>query len=150
MPTECDHSHHIEEFKRLAKSRGLKITRQRLEIFRSLVEAKDHPSAESVFSRIRRRLPSVSLDTVYRTLATFEHLGLALKFQVLGGEARYDGNVSPHYHFACARCRSIMDFEWREFESCALPAQAGGIGRVDSRQVFLVGVCESCLKTPGI
>jgi len=135
----------LEMFKTISQDKGLRLTHQRLEILRELVEAKDHPSAEMVFGRVRRRLPTISLDTVYRTLSTFDDLGLIMRVPVTGDQGRFDADTSPHHHFVCSRCKSIYDFMWDEFDKLILPMDSAALGRVDDRRVVVRGVCQDCL-----
>lgn len=137
----------LERFKVISQDKGLRLTHQRLEILRELVGAKDHPSAEMVFGRVRRRLPTISLDTVYRTLSTFDDLGIIMRVPVTGDQGRFDADTSPHHHFVCSRCKSIYDFMWREFDQLVLPDDSEALGRVDDRRVVVRGVCQECLGT---
>jgi len=66
----------LERFKAAARRAGIRLTHQRLEIFREVAATEEHPDAETVFRGIRKRVPTVSLDTVYRTLWLLEDLGL--------------------------------------------------------------------------
>ncbi|WP_243367640.1 Fur family transcriptional regulator [Fundidesulfovibrio soli] len=134
----------LERFKGISQEKGLRLTHQRLEILRELVAAKDHPSAETVFGRVRKRLPTISLDTVYRTLSTFDEVGLIMRVPVTGDQGRFDADTSPHHHFVCSRCKSIYDFLWDEFDSLELPENSKALGRVDDRRVVIRGVCEKC------
>jgi len=136
----------LDKFKSISQDKGLRLTHQRLEILRELVGAKDHPSAETVFGRVRRRLPTISLDTVYRTLSTFDDLGLIMRVPVTGDQGRFDADTSPHHHFVCSRCRSIYDFFWNEFDQLVLPDDSESLGRVSDRRVVVRGVCHVCLN----
>lgn len=69
-----------------------------------------HPSADAVFTRLRDRMPTLSLDTVYRTLATIEELGLVARVQVLDTVAHHDGDVTRHHHLVCTGCQALEDF----------------------------------------
>lgn len=142
MPMDFDSA--LERFKGISQDKGLRLTHQRLEILRELVGAKDHPSAETVFGRVRRRLPTISLDTVYRTLSTFDEVGLIMRVPVTGDQGRFDADTSPHHHFVCSRCKSIYDFMWDEFDLLQLPEGSTALGRVDDRRVVVRGVCEKC------
>ncbi len=133
-----------EELKTLFADKGLKLTHQRLEILNVLAEAKDHPSAETIWERVKKRAPTVSLDTIYRTLGAFESHGLAQRIPVEGEQARYDGDVSQHHHLVCRKCRSIEDFDWPEFDIASLPEKAQAWGRVEDAQVIVRGECEKC------
>lgn len=133
-------------FEEALSEAGLRMTHQRLEIFAELAKAKDHPSAEMVFERVRERMPTVSLDTVYRTLTTFEELGLVLRLQVFADQARFDAVTEPHHHLVCDSCKAIVDFNWSVFEGADLPAQAEEWGSIARKQVVLRGLCRTCLK----
>ena len=139
----------LDRFKDISQEKGLRLTHQRLEILRELVGAKDHPSAEVVFGRVRRRLPTISLDTVYRTLSTFDDLGLVMRVPVTGDQGRFDADTSPHHHFVCSRCKSIYDFLWSEFDELELPANSQSLGRTADRRVVVRGVCQACLDGHG-
>ncbi|GFK92766.1 Transcriptional regulator PerR [Fundidesulfovibrio magnetotacticus] len=143
--TVMDFDSALERFKSISLDKGLRLTHQRLEILRELVGAKDHPSAEMVFGRVRRRLPTISLDTVYRTLSTFDELGLIMRVPVTGDQGRFDADTSPHHHFVCSRCKAIYDFFWDEFDRLTLPLDSEALGRADDRRVVLRGVCTRCM-----
>lgn len=134
----------LEELHHLCRSSGLKLTNQRVEILRELARATDHPSAETLFQRVRKRLPGVSLDTVYRTLGTFERLQLVDKLNVAQDQGRFDADRSPHHHLVCRVCKRIEDFCWEDFEQAQLPDAVQQWGDVDSRHVVVTGVCRSC------
>jgi Fur family peroxide stress response transcriptional regulator len=137
----------LEKFKVISQDKGLRLTHQRLEILRELVGAKDHPSAETVFGRVRKRLPTISLDTVYRTLSTFDELGMIMRVPVTGDQGRFDADTSPHHHFVCQRCKSIYDFMWHDFDELELPRGSAALGRADDRRVVVRGVCVNCLDS---
>ena len=71
--------------------------------------ATDHPRAERIFDDVRRLHPHISLATVHRTLETLCAIGEARKVTMLYDSARYDGNLDPHHHVVCVKCRSIRD-----------------------------------------
>ncbi len=123
---------------------GLRMTHQRLELFRELVGSPGHPSAEELHQRLRERIPTLSLDTVYRTLATFEALGLVRRISSPDHVARYDANPSPHHHLVCVRCRSIEDFSWPAVDELELPPRAAGWGLVQGVRAEVWGVCSAC------
>ena len=120
----------FRRFEQICKAAGLKVTQQRLEIYRQLLKAKDHPAAETLYTRLARRLPTLSLDTVYRTLATFERLGLVHRLETTGSQARYEALTSPHHHFLCDRCGKVIDFSWQDFDTLAPPPPPAGAERV--------------------
>lgn len=134
----------IQGFEEVCRSKGLRLTHQRTEIFRELAQSSGHPTAEYVFNRVRRRLKTISLDTVYRTIATFEECGLIKRIQVVGDAARFDVNLSVHHHLVCSRCEKIEDFYWPDFDRLKLPDSARQWAEIDSRHVELRGLCQRC------
>lgn len=134
----------LEAFARRCRERGLKLTHQRLEIYRELASDLSHPSAEEIHTRLAPRLPTLSLDTVYRTLTTLEQHGLISRLEVLDDRARFDANLEPHHHLVCIRCRRAVDLAWPQVDRLEMPAAAAGWGEVASRHLELRGVCAEC------
>ena len=137
----------MEQFVTACRSAGLKVTHQRTEIYRQLLVIADHPSAEILHTRILATLPSISLDTVYRTLATLEQHGLVTRIQTAESQARFEVAYTPHHHLICSRCKQVMDFHWPAIDSIALPAIAGQWGQVESKTIVMYGVCKNCSKS---
>ncbi|MFZ5811025.1 MAG: Fur family transcriptional regulator [Thermodesulfobacteriota bacterium] len=138
-----------QDFRRLFAQNGLKLTHQRLEIYSELVSAHDHPCAETVWKRVRERVPTISLDTVYRTLTTLREHGLAVRVPVDGDTARFDGNVTPHHHLACECCGRIDDLPLNEFDPGRFQKTVAHWGRVRDAQVVIRGICRRCLESGG-
>ncbi|MBI1389118.1 MAG: transcriptional repressor [bacterium] len=136
----------VKTFTDLCRTQGLKVTHQRLEIYQALLETIGHPAAEDVYHLIRHKLPTVSIDTVYRTLALFEEHGLISRVQCLSDKGRFDSNVEPHHHFICVECKAIYDFYWPEFDRLLPPDSIGALGEVRVERAELRGVCKHCLK----
>ena len=84
----------------VAREAGLKITHQRLEIFRELAGTEEHPDAETIFRAVQLRMPTVSLDTVYRTLWMLHDLGLVKTLGPQRHGVRFDANLDRHHHFS--------------------------------------------------
>lgn len=133
-----------ERFAFAVRAAGVKLTPQRAAIYREVARTDNHPDIETVFKCVRRTMPSISLDTVYRAMALFAELGLVATVRPLGRHVRFDANISPHHHFICTRCGATVDFKHREFDTLRVPASAAAIGRVDSRHVELRGFCARC------
>ena len=134
----------IELFREVCKSHGVKVTPQRLEIFLEIMDAHDHPGADEIYNSVRERMPTVSFDTVYRSLATFEQLGLIGKVLLFEDRARFDPNTETHHHMVCAECKTITDFYWPEFDCADLPPGTEGWGRVRSKHIRIRGTCARC------
>jgi Fur family peroxide stress response transcriptional regulator len=136
----------LAEFPDRCKEAGLRVTPQRLEVYRALVGTDEHPDAETLFGRVRERMPTVSLDTVYRTLASLEEHGLISRVEALGNRARFDANRDRHHHYVCRECGLVRDFYSEALNAFAPPRQVRGWGGVESVHVQLRGVCSECAK----
>ena len=91
------------------RARGLRLTGPRRVIFEVLRGTETHPTAEWLHRLVRRRLPRVSLGTVYRNLRLLVAEGLAS--EIPGPHARFDANMAAHHHFTCVRCGRIVDVD---------------------------------------
>ena len=122
----------------------MKLTHQRIEIFREVLQSGDHPDAEKVFQGVRGRMPTVSLDTVYRTLWWLKDLGLITILGLSRERARFDANLSRHHHFVCTQCGLTRDFYSDEFDSLKLPDSVLSFGHAENIQVEVKGRCLKC------
>ena len=136
----------LDAFGEACRGAGLRLTHQRLEIFRELAEATDHPSPEIIYKRLKRRLPTISLDTIYRTLSTLEKYNLIKRVQTMENQARFEAGMEQHHHLICRNCREIIDFKWENFDTSNLPADVFNWGRIENKNVVLYGLCKKCLK----
>src|SRR5215475_2556564 len=116
----------LAEFAGRCRAGGLAVTPQRLAIIRALLASDEHPRADVIYARVRREHPHISLATVHRTLETLCEIGEARKVTMLHDSARYDGNMAPHHHVVCVKCRRVRDIEIPELEK--MLAGRGAIG----------------------
>ena len=134
--------HHLEA---VARKAGVKLTHQRLEIFRELAATEEHPDADSIFRAVQQRMPTVSVDTVYRTLWTLHELGLVTTLGPHGDSMRFDANLEQHHHYVCVRCGLVRDFESADLDALRVPETVKKLGSVADAHVEVRGVCASCL-----
>jgi Fur family peroxide stress response transcriptional regulator len=134
----------MKHFEEVCRSAGVKITHQRMEIYRHLAESGQHPDAGAVLRGIRKRIPTISLDTVYRTLWMLTDLGLITMLGPPRERARFDANLSRHHHFVCRRCGLVRDFYSDAFDELRLPETVAEIGLVETTHVEAEGVCRAC------
>jgi Fur family peroxide stress response transcriptional regulator len=134
----------VQAFVQTCRQRGMKITHQRMEIFRELAASAEHPDAETVYQSVCARVPSISRDTVYRTLATLEVEGLIRKVSPLVERARYDANAERHHHFICTVCGMVRDFYSEDLDDLPIPPAVKTLGEIESAQVEVRGVCSAC------
>ena len=124
----------------------IKATHQRMEILRELAGTEQHPDAETVYNAVRKRVPAISLDTVYRTLKLFEEKGVIVRMGAMKERARFDANTSRHHHFVCTQCGLVRDFYDEALNSLNAPQEVPEMGCVDSVYVELRGLCRTCRK----
>ncbi|MFO0846760.1 MAG: transcriptional repressor [Gemmataceae bacterium] len=101
----------IADLRQALERAGWRYTRQRVEVFAHLRSIDSHPTAEQVFASVRRRLPNISLATVYKALDALVDAGLAARLADEQGPVRYDGKAHPHYHLRCERTGQLCDLE---------------------------------------
>ena len=138
--------HRFTQLMAVAREAGVKMTHQRLEIFREVASSLEHPDAETVFRAVQARMPTVSLDTVYRTLWTLTDLGLITTLGPRHERVRFDANLLPHYHYICTRCGSARDFECAKLDMVRILEAAEGFGSVVAARVEVRGTCGECAK----
>ncbi|MDX9721066.1 MAG: transcriptional repressor [Myxococcota bacterium] len=134
----------LARFTQAARDAGLKLTQQRLEIFRELASRVDHPSAEALFKALKPRLPTVSLDTIYRTLWMLAELNVALTLGPKQGSVRFDANLEQHHHFVCTQCGLTRDFNSEALDALPLPEEAQAFGTAQRLQLEVRGLCIDC------
>lgn len=136
----------VAQFMAVARDRGLKLTPQRLEIFREVASSLDHPDAETVHRAVHARMPTVSLDTVYRALWMLSDMGLVSTLGLRHESVRFDANPRKHHHWVCIRCGLTRDFEGAALRALRLPDAVKGLGNVVSTHLEVRGVCGICAR----
>lgn len=134
----------MDAFQARCRETGLKVTPQRMAVYKALVETVEHPSAEMVFRKVRRTFPSISLDTVNRTLLTLNDMGVAFVVEGSGDAKRFDANLASHQHFKCLKCKRIIDFHHEPFDRVDVPENLVGHVTVLRKTVYLEGLCDRC------
>jgi Fur family peroxide stress response transcriptional regulator len=137
--------HRLEHLKAVAKKAGVKLTHQRLEIFRELASTEEHPDADSIFRAVQHRMPTVSVDTVYRTLWMLHDLGLVTTLGPQRDGVRFDANLEQHHHYVCVRCGLVRDFESADLNALHVPDAVKELGSIADAHVEVRGVCAKCL-----
>ncbi len=134
----------LGEFAERCRQGGLAVTPQRLSIIKALLSCNEHPRADTVYAIVRREHPHISLATVHRTLETLCDIGEARKVTMLHDSARYDGNVTPHHHVVCVRCRRVRDVAIPELEALLKGREAIGEFKVLGGSLEILALCSRC------
>jgi Fe2+ or Zn2+ uptake regulation protein len=127
------------------RERGIAVTPQRLAVMGSLRHRRDHPTAENIYQEVRRQLPAISFNTVYKTLEILCQNGMVIKVNPLHEVARYDGDTGPHAHLICRRCHVIVDLDWQPELPALSPEQQNGF-QVEFTSLTFWGLCPQCQR----
>ena len=119
-------------------------TRQREVVLSVVRSTMDHPSADWVFRQARRRLPHISLGTVYRNLKRLTADGLIREIHAGGQGTRFDGNTGDHHHVRCVGCGRVNDLPLTVDTSREEAAARALNFRILGHQVEIQGVCAQC------
>jgi Fur family peroxide stress response transcriptional regulator len=128
-----------------AAERGLRMTPQRDALLRLLSQTLTHPTADELFRKVRRELPSVSHATVYRNLQELVRARLIARLERAGGPVQYDANPDEHHHFVCASCGRVTDVYLKDV-GYAIDSRRSGPApaRIDRAELQLHGLCVAC------
>jgi Fe2+ or Zn2+ uptake regulation protein len=122
----------------------LRQTEQRKAVFEALMEQADHPSAVDVFMRVKTRVPSISLATVYNCLVALTDSGVIRAVNHEREPSRFCANLQEHAHLFCTQCGSVTDLP---LHSPLIPdhiwALPKGV-RISHQQVSFQGLCARC------
>lgn len=128
----------------MVRWKPLRTTRQRQVVLEELKKLSSHPTAAQLYEIARRRLPKISLGTVYRNLELLAANGMIQKLEIGSGEAHFDGRPDRHYHVRCVRCERVEDVP-------DLPADFAKelVDRLDGYEILGVhltftGICPDC------
>jgi Fur family peroxide stress response transcriptional regulator len=126
-----------------------KHSRQREAIRENLKHRNDHPTADMIYSDVRKEFPNISLGTVYRNLSLLRDLGEIRVISGINGADRFDGSVRPHDHFICRRCGCVCDIDRIDAGRLVREAESHFDGSIEDCCVAFYGLCPSCSRQDG-
>jgi Fe2+ or Zn2+ uptake regulation protein len=128
---------------RLANS-GFRSTSRRAQVYRVLVEERDHPTAEEVFIRAKRSMPEISMATIYNCLDALVRSGVARQVTVDRGAARFCPNMQEHCHFYCHTCDTVFDIALPAGDPAGIRLPKGFAAR--RYEIAIHGTCAACAR----
>jgi len=134
----------MENLVQMLRAHGIAVTPQRLAVLAVLQNSREHPTADHIYQEVRRQLPAISFNTVYKALEVLCLKGMAVKVNPLHEVARYDGTTAPHAHLICRQCHRILDLDWEPSELPALSTEALQGFKVDQSSLTFWGFCPRC------
>ena len=126
------------------RDRRIAVTPQRLAVMAVLQGRRDHPSADHIYQEVRRGLPAISFNTVYKTLEILCQRGMVIKVNPLHAVARYDCETGQHAHLICRQCHHIIDLNLEASEIPSLAAEDLHGFAVEHPSLTYWGLCPRC------
>ena len=143
-----DTSTRIDTLVEKLRTRGHRITPQRLAILKVLVASEAHPSVDQVYDQVKAAFPTTSLATVYKTVSIVKAMGEALELEFSQGSNRYDGKKPyPHPHVICTQCQKIIDYETVEIDAMVTKIKQATGFEIDNHRLDFYGICTACQKS---
>ncbi|HJB32259.1 transcriptional repressor [uncultured Oscillibacter sp.] len=119
-----------------------RFSHQRERIYQTVLERRDHPTAEMVYQQLKPEMPRLSLGTVYRNLQQMAREGRLA--EVDGPVTRFDAVTRPHTHFQCRFCGALMDLEAMPYDEALDRAAAAQGYQVTGHSLVFTGACPRC------
>ena len=129
------------------RSKGFRLTPQRLKIYHILAEAGAHLSPVEVFERARQELPGLTEPTVYRTLQFLRAQGLLVAGEAGSGNLVYEVADHLHHHLVCRSCGNTVEIDHGTLDGLYADLKAQTGFEIDSRHLTLYGLCPDCQPT---
>jgi Fur family ferric uptake transcriptional regulator len=126
------------------------MTHQREVILEEIRKVNTHPTADEVYTMVRKRLPRISMGTVYRNLEILSTLGLIQKVGPVTSQMRFDGNTRVHYHIRCLRCGRLGDAPMEPVSNIEDPVRGATDYAILGHRLEFVGICPLCGKKEGL
>lgn len=138
------HAERETAFREMCHSNGLAATHQRAVIYDEIMNWSGHPSPEEIYSRVKKKIPAISLATVYKALHAFLESGIVRKVSVHSGTLLIESNPEPHHHLVCTSCRNIVDIAYDAIGQVEIKPGVPKGFRVQRCSVEVLGICERC------
>ena len=128
------------------REKKLKLTPQRIAVYKYLKSTNEHPSAEVIYKALQPTYPTMSLATIYKALKTLVQVELIIELNVGEGNFRYDGNMATHPHIQCISCGRVDDIEGINFSNVNEDVKPYSNYEVLASKIYFYGLCENCKK----
>jgi len=126
------------------RSKCYKATPQRIAICRFALSSKEHPSAQKVYSEVKKTHPTLSLSTVYKTLQVLKELGMLQELSSSLSQTRFDPNVKLHINLVCIQCGKIEDVDDPVGKELIKRLMGMAEFTVTEHHIDVYGVCRKC------
>ena len=131
-------------FRELCQENGIAVTHQRQVLYEVMKSMHGHPSPEEVYARVKKKIPAISLATVYKNIHLFVESGVFREVSMHHGSVRVEMNREPHHHMVCSKCKGITDIGEKELGLVSTHRRLPGGFLVERYAVDVIGVCAKC------
>lgn len=130
----------------MVDSEKVRMTKQRRLILQALRENNIHPTADMVYEMVRKKMPRISLGTVYRNLEILTALGEIQTLELSGSQKRYDGIPQKHYHIRCLHCGRVDDAPVAPLNRLEDDLYESTVYTIMGHRLEFIGLCPDCSK----
>jgi Fur family peroxide stress response transcriptional regulator len=131
-------------FREICQENGLAVTHQRQVLYEVMKSMHGHPSPEEVYAKVKKKIPAISLATVYKNIHLFVENGVFREVSMHHGSVRVEMNGEAHHHMVCSKCKAITDIGEEELGLVAKRDKLPGGFLVERYAVDVIGVCAKC------
>ncbi len=132
----------VQTIVRRFSEKDIRLTPQRISVYRYLLENRTHPTVDAVYCSLKSDNPALSKTTIYNTVDALTKAGLVRVVRTGEGEVRLDGFTENHGHFYCNQCNDVIDFS---LDGCNVPSSLGDFSLTEF-DVRATGLCPNCQK----
>ena len=136
-----------KSFRELCRENGIAVTHQRQVLYEVMKTMHGHPSPEEVYARVKKKVPAISLATVYKNIHLFVESGVFSKVSMHHGSLRVEMNDEAHHHMVCSKCKAITDIGEKELGLVSKKDKLPGGFLVERYAVDVIGICAKCQQT---
>jgi Fur family peroxide stress response transcriptional regulator len=136
-------------FRDLCRQHRLAATHQRRVIYETVMSLRGHPSPELIYDGVRKKIPTISLATVYKNVRTFLDSGMLREVSFHHGSLRVEPNEHEHHHLVCVRCKQITDLAAESLGPVRVKERLPRGFQVTRITVDVLGVCATCTAKEG-
>jgi len=134
----------LEKISQKLKSGNIKVTPQRIAIYKFLCETNSHPTAEIIYNNLKENYPTMSIATIYKTLTTLAKANLIQELNINDSSLHYDANTNFHSHLICTCCNSIFDYDISTENNIDKEIETKTRFSVEYKQIYFYGKCKNC------
>jgi Fur family peroxide stress response transcriptional regulator len=133
-------------FRELCREQGIAATHQRQVLYEVMKTMHGHPSPEEVYAKVKKKVPAISLATVYKNIHLFVESGVFREVSMHHGSLRVEMNDEAHHHMVCSKCKTITDIGEKELGLASKQDKLPGGFLVERYAVDVIGICAKCQR----